>query len=161
MPIILATSTVPVVITFKSVEDLEVLVKQYKGLVIAHNKDDPASIQTPFLPSDYKDLSPSHVVEIRSPFFIAKQEEQQHRQIHDKAFEHKSRASMIEYQKTIPMKQFTELDRRIFGEDGRILNEWEGVWECNDGTVWFLQCKHQITYVLPLSFTLILAGCLD
>ena len=58
----------------------------------------------------------------------------------------------------MPEKQFRELDRCIFGKDGKVAHEWEGVWECDEGAVWFLECKHQMTYVLPLSFMLILAG---
>jgi len=128
---------------------------------MAHTKDDPASIQKHFLPSQYKHLTHSHIVEIVSPYFTAKEEERPHHQIHDKAFEQKSRAAMIAYQSSMPMKRFTELDRVILGKDGKVAHEWEGIWECDDGTVWFLESKHQMTYVLPLSFMLILAGRLE
>ena len=128
---------------------------------MAHEKDDPASFQMPLRPSEYKLLTQSHIVEIISPYFTAKEEERHHHQIHDKALEQKSRAAMIAYQSSMPMKRFTELDRNIVGKDGKVAHEWEGVWECDDGTVWFLECKHQMTYVLPLSFMLILAGRLE
>lgn len=161
IPVVLPTSTLPVIKTFQSVRHFEGLVKEYKGFVMVHKQDDPASIQSAFLPSDYKYLTQSHIVEILNPFFIAKQEERHHHQIHDKAFEQKSRAAMIAHQNRMHTKRFTELDRSIVGHDRKVLHEWEGVWDCDDGTVWFLECKHQMTYVLPLSFMLILAGCLE
>jgi hypothetical protein len=91
-------------------------------------------------------------VEIVSPFFTAKEEERHHHQIHDKAIEQKSRAAIIAYQNSMPDKQFTEINRCIIGKDGKVAHEWEGVWECDDGTVWFLACKHQMTYTAPLFY---------
>jgi hypothetical protein len=45
-------------------------VKLCKGLIMAHSKDDPASIQQPFRPCDCIYLTQSHIVEIlMSPFF--------------------------------------------------------------------------------------------
>jgi hypothetical protein len=128
---------------------------------VAREKDIPDSIEMPLLLPDYKILTPSHIVEVIAPYFTPKDEERHHHQIHDEAFEQKSRAAMIAYQSSMPMKRFTELDRAILGKDGKVAHEWEGIWECDDGTVWFLESKHQMTYVLPLSFMLILAGRLE
>jgi hypothetical protein len=161
IPVVLPTSKLQVVTKIDSVQDLENIVKHYKGFVMAHTKHDPASIKKPFLPSEYKHLTQSHIVEIVSPFFTAKKEERHHYHIHDEAFEQKSRAAIITYQNSMPEKQFTELDRCIIGKDGKVAHEWEAVWECDDGTVWFLECKHQMTYVPPLSFMLIIAECLE
>jgi hypothetical protein len=135
--VILPTSKLPMVTEIDSVQQLEMLSKQYTWCVRAHTKYDPASIKRYFLPSEYKHLTPSHIVEIVSPFFTAKEEERRHHQIHDKPFEQKSRAAIIAYQNSMPEKQFRELDHCILGKDGKIAHEWEGVWECDDGTVVF------------------------
>src|SRR5947208_10346790 len=87
--------------------------------------------------ADYSKLSPSMTYEVVSPFFGSMMEECQHRQISDKAFEQKSREAMVHYLHNHKLP-FHELDR-VIEVAGEIVAEWEGVFELEDGQVWFLE----------------------
>ena len=82
-------------------------------------------------------------------------DELQHRQVADKSFENKSRQTLTRYLKEQGFS-FRELGR-VFKADGKIIAEWEGVYELEGGEIWFLECKHCISTVFnPLNLHLTL-----
>ena len=82
-------------------------------------------------------------------------DERQHRQIADKAFEDKSRQALIRYLEEQRFL-FHELDR-VIKVDGKSIAEWEGVFELEGGSwMWFLECKHCVSTVFyPINIHLI------
>ena len=107
---------------------------------------DSAGEKTIIPPQQYKALSPFETYEIDSPFFMPIRSVQHYEQISDKAFEDKSRNAMITFMKNMGIA-FKELDRVIMDGE-KVVAEWEGVFEVNDGHgVFFLECKHRMTAV--------------
>ena len=127
------------VVKCKTTKELHEFVGVYKGVLKSLN---PPEV---ILPGDYTDISPSAIYEIISPFFSSMEEERQHRQTSDKAFEEKSRAAMIRYLNDHKLS-FHDLGREI-KVSGKIVAEWEGVFELEDGQLWFLESKHCVTTV--------------
>ena len=107
---------------------------------------DSAGEKTIIPPQQYKALSPFETYEIDSPFFMPIRSVQHYEQISDKAFEDKSRNAMITFMTNMGIA-FKELDRVIMDGE-KVVAEWEGVFEVNDGHgVFFLECKHRMTAV--------------
>ena len=83
-------------------------------------------------------------------------DERQHRQVADKCFEDKSRQALSRYLGEQEFS-FRQLDR-IIEVDGKTVAEWEGVFELEDGGIWFLECKHcisTVSYPVHLHLTVI------
>lgn len=128
-------------ILFDDTAALDKFINSYNGSLRAAAPNGNERIITP---KRYKDLSTSQIYEIVSPFFLTTQNERQHSQISNKAFEAKSRQAMIDYLNNSGL-EFHELDRVIKDGDTSVA-EWEGVFEL-DNRVYFLECKHRITAV--------------
>ena len=64
---------------------------------------------------------------------------------HDDLLEDKSRQALSRYLGEQGFS-FRELDR-IIEVDGKTVAEWEGVFELEDGEIWFLECKHCVSTV--------------
>ena len=106
--------------------------------------------------SKYFEVSPSIRYEIISPYFTSMEDERQHRQIADQAFQDKSRQALTRH---LEEQQFSyrELDR-VIKVDEKTIVEWEGVFALEDGKVWFLECKHYVStafYPIKIHLTVI------
>jgi hypothetical protein len=141
LTVIAPTSKEPQILMCQTTDELAQFVKVYKGALAVLGADGIKIIP----PSKYSELSPSTIYEIISPFFTFMKDELQHRQVADKAFEDKSRQALTRYLKEQRFS-FHELDR-VIKADGKIIAEWEGVYELEGGGIWFLECKHCISTV--------------
>lgn len=121
------------VLECETTDELTRFIKLYKGELTTLSKNGSTKI---IPPSKYSEVSPSTVYEIKSPFFTSIDEDRRHY----KAFEDKSRLALIRYLDE-HQRSFHELNR-VIKVDGRIVAEWEGVFELESGEVWFLECKH-------------------
>ncbi len=84
------------------------------------------------------------------------EDERQHRQIADQAFQDKSRQALTRH---LEEQQFSyrELDR-VIKVDEKTIVEWEGVFALEDGRVWFSECKHCVStafYPIKIHLTVI------
>jgi hypothetical protein len=95
-------------------------------------------------PREYKNISPSDVCSIATPYSIPLRNLENYVDTCSKKFEEKSRHAMIDFMKKQGMA-FKELDRS-FKDGKRVVVEWEGIFEV-DGRVFFLECKHKVTNV--------------
>lgn len=93
----------------------------------------------------YKHLVPTEVYHVHSPFFNEIRDERQHSQVADRAFEDKARLAMVNYLSSGGIG-YSELSRKIKVGD-REVAEWEGVFELEGNSVYFLECKHTVTDV--------------
>jgi len=141
LSVIVPTSKDPQLFDYETTDELAEHVKLYRGLLSVYTAN-----RTKFIPfSKYAKLSPSITYQILSPFFGSMQDERQHRQVADKAFEDKSRKALLRYLEE-QQYSFRELSR-VVKVDGKIVAEWEGVFELEGGEIWFLECKHCVTIV--------------
>jgi hypothetical protein len=93
----------------------------------------------------YGALSSVQTYRIDSPFFVPIRNVQHYEQISDKAFEDEARKTMITFMDGAGIA-YNELTRVV--KDGvRVVAEWEGIFEVDDGRVFFLECKHKMTAV--------------
>jgi len=141
LTVIAPTSKEPQILMCKTTDELTQFIKVYKGALAVLSADGIKIIP----PSKYPELSPFTIYEIISPFFTSMKDERQHRQVADKAFEDKSRQALTRYLKEQRFS-FRELDR-VIKMDGKIIAEWEGVYELEGGGIWFLECKHCVSTV--------------
>lgn len=151
LTVIVPSSNEPQILRCRTTEQLSRFVKVYKGELAVLSTDDTEIIP----PSQYSEVSPSTIYEIISPFFTSTKDELQHRQVADKDFKDKSRQALTRYLKEQRFS-FHELDR-VIKADGKIIAEWEGVYELESGEIWFLECKHCVSTVFnPLNLHLTL-----
>jgi hypothetical protein len=142
LTLIVPPSKEPRVLQCQTTEELVELVKTYKGTLTEFGADGFSKI---IARSKYFEVSPFVIYEIISPYFTAMTDERQHRQIADKAFKDKSRQALTRYLEEQGFS-FRELDR-VIKVDGKPIAEWEGVFELEDGGIWFLECKHCVSTV--------------
>jgi hypothetical protein len=140
--LIVPPSKEPKIIVCQNTNDLIQFVKTYNGTLCVTAADGSSEIISP---GKYCQLCPSAVYEIVSPFFNPVSDERLHRQVADKAFEQKCHQALARYlnKRGVP---FHQLDRNI-QVDGKIVAEWQGVFQLASGQVWFLECKHCVTSV--------------
>jgi hypothetical protein len=140
--LIVPPSKEPQVLQCQTTEELVELVKTYEGILTEFGADRFSKI----IPrSKYFEVSPFVTYEIFSPYFTDMTDERQHRQIADKAFEDKSRQALTRYLEEQGFS-FRELDR-VIKVDGKLIAEWEGVFELEDGGIWFLECAFCVSTV--------------
>jgi hypothetical protein len=133
-----------------SPKDLQELIRSYQGKLILRRDGRVQIVGS----SEFKTLSPTEVYEIVSPFYQARAEMREHTQIADRAFEDKSRLTLIGWMKEKGL-EFKELPRVIEVEK-KIVAEWEAVFEvAGEERVFFLECKHCITTVSYLPYTVL------
>lgn len=130
------------VVECKTMDELNVFVKVYKGVLAEVGKNGSVKI---IPPSKYSEVSPSTMYEIISPFFTSLDEERHHCQIADKAFEDWSRYALIRYIEERGYS-FRELDH-VIKVGNNTVAEWEGIFELEGGHYWFLKCKHYVSTV--------------
>jgi hypothetical protein len=105
-------------------------------------------------PSQYQYLSPSEVYRIVSPLYETIAKERYYWKIEDEAFKDKCHNAMIKFLQH-QGGEFRELSRTV-GEEGRFMEEWEGIFEMASGHVLLLECKYCVTSVLyPINLVLI------
>jgi len=141
LTMVVPSSKEPQILRCQTTDQLSRFIKVYKGELAVLSADGTEIIP----PSKYSEVSPSTIYEIISPFFTSMKNELQHRQVADKAFEDKSRQALTRYMEAQGFS-FRELDR-VFKADGKIIAEWEGVFELESGAIWFLECKHCVSIV--------------
>ena len=112
-----------------------------------------------FNPEDLQEqhIDPTVVYIAKHPFFKARMEDYSHSQISDNAFEDKACAALERHlqprliHRRIPHNPSKREDAwRILTDEsdkGKDVAEWEGIWESEDGHVFFLEAKHYMTLV--------------
>jgi hypothetical protein len=131
---------------FEAPEALARYIDSFHG-ILRELPSSTAADQTPKIlgQNALKYVTPSETYEILSPFWQAVDEHRTHSQIADKAFESKSRLTLMSYLQRRNIV-FEEVEREI-KRDGVTVCEWEGVFRLATGESIFLECKHRMTLV--------------
>jgi hypothetical protein len=131
---------------FEAPEGLARYIDSFHG-ILRELPSSTAADQTPKIlgQNALKYVTPSETYEILSPFWQAVDEHRMHSQIADKAFESKSRLTLMSYLQRRNIV-FEEVEREI-KRDGVTVCEWEGVFRLATGEFIFLECKHRMTLV--------------
>ena len=140
--LIVPPSDEPKEVEFDDTVALNMYVKSYGASLCVQTPNGGSRVLNP---NKYMSLSPNAIYVVSSPYFPTekeKKEEPRYSKYSARAFEDKSRHAMIRYLVNTGTK-FKELDR-VIKHDGRDVAEWEGVFQSEQNTIFFLECKHII-----------------
>ena len=140
---IVPPSVQPQAVIASTSEELEDLVQSYCGTLRGPGSNGTTQL---ILRSRYRELSPTGVYGIVSPYFNSVQEEPHHRQVADKAFEEKARNCVFKFLKDNGIK-YREIDRTV-EKDEKAVAKWEAIVELESGQVVMLECQYCVTSVL-------------
>jgi hypothetical protein len=110
LKLIVPPSAEPQEITFTDNTALYDFVKSYQGSLRATGPNGQPCIIIG--PTKYKQLLPTEIYSVHSPFFNATSDERQHSQVADRAFEDKARLAMMNYLSSAEIS-YNELSRTI------------------------------------------------
>jgi len=142
LKLIVPPSAEPQEFSFDDSSALDNFVKSIPGSLRATGPNGKHRIISP---TRYKQLLPTEIYHVHSPFFDALRDEPPHSQIVDPAFGDKARLAMMKYLSSAGIG-YSQLSRTIKAGDRQVA-EWEGAFELEGHAVYFLECKHTVTNV--------------